>query len=105
MNSKEHIFDPLGMKASFFLTPELKERAVNLAYRDANGILHPWADQVEIIEQDPSKGNFQKSTLTVVLGESDLFFLVSSSASRRSRAIHLHEGLPQAPPSLDADPW
>jgi CubicO group peptidase (beta-lactamase class C family) len=52
---KEHIFDPLGMKTSFLLTPDLRERAVNLAYRDANGTLHPWADQLEIIEQDPTK--------------------------------------------------
>ena len=44
------------MKTSFFLTPDLKERAVNLAYRDAKGILHPWANQLEIIEQDPTKG-------------------------------------------------
>ena len=55
-NSKEHIFDPLGMKTSFFLTPDLKERAVNLAYRDAEGALHPWAKQLAIIEQDPTKG-------------------------------------------------
>ena len=54
--SKEHIFDPLGMKTSFFLTPDLKERAVNLAYRDAEGTLHPWANQLEIIEQDHTKG-------------------------------------------------
>ena len=44
------------MKASFFLTPDLKERAVDLAYRDENGTLHPWANQVEILEQDPTKG-------------------------------------------------
>ena len=44
------------MKASFFLTPDLRERAVNLAYRDENGTLHPWANQIEIIEQDPTKG-------------------------------------------------
>ena len=56
INSKEHIFDPLGMKTSFFLTPDLKERAVNLAYRDAKGGLNPWANQLEIIEQDPTKG-------------------------------------------------
>ena len=56
INSKEHIFDPLGIKTSFFLTPDLKERAVNLAYRDEKGTLHPWANQLEIIEQDPSKG-------------------------------------------------
>ena len=55
-NSKEYIFDPLGMQASFFLTPELKERAVNLTYCDKDGTLHPWANQLDIIEQDPSKG-------------------------------------------------
>ena len=44
------------MKTSFFLTPDLKERAVDLAYRDAEGALHPWANQLAIIEQDPAKG-------------------------------------------------
>ena len=39
-----------------------KERAVDLAYRDANGTLHPWDNQIEIIEQDPTKG-MQKKTL------------------------------------------
>jgi len=52
---KEHFFDPLGMKTSFFLTPDLKERAVDLAYRDAKGTLHPWANQLDIIEQDHTK--------------------------------------------------
>ena len=41
---------------SFLLTPDLRKRAVNLTYRDAKGTLHPWADQLEIIEQDPTKG-------------------------------------------------
>jgi hypothetical protein len=44
------------MKTSFFLTPDLRDRAVNLAYRDEKGTLHPWANQIEIIEQDPTKG-------------------------------------------------
>lgn len=44
------------MKSSFFLTPDLRERVVNLAYRDEKGTLHPWASQLEIIEQDPTKG-------------------------------------------------
>jgi CubicO group peptidase (beta-lactamase class C family) len=52
---KEHIFDPLGMKTSFLLTPDLKEKAVDLAFRDANGTLHPWANQIELLEQDPTK--------------------------------------------------
>ena len=60
------------MKASFFLTPELKERAVDLAYRDANGNLHPWDNQIEIIEQDPTKGLQKKSLFKClsVLGRS-----------------------------------
>ncbi|KAF8803353.1 beta-lactamase [Phlegmacium glaucopus] len=52
---QEYIFGPLGMQASFFLTPEFKERAVNLTFRDENGTLHPWANQVKIIEQDHTK--------------------------------------------------
>ena len=55
-HSKEHFFDPLGMKTSFFLTPDLKEKAVNLTYRDAKGNMHPWGNQLEIIEQDHTKG-------------------------------------------------
>ena len=61
--SKENIFDPLGMKTSFLLTPDLKERAVNLAFRDSNGTLNPWANQIELIEQDPTKG-MQKQTIS-----------------------------------------
>ena len=107
INSKEHIFDPLGMKTSFFLTPDLKEKVVDLAYRDANGTLHPWDNQIEIIEQDPTKGvNFIFIFSDAGLSSDDLIFaLVSSYSSRSSRVILLHEGLSQAPPSLDANPW
>ena len=38
------------------MTPDLKDKAVNLAFRDANGTLHPWANQIEVIEQDFTKG-------------------------------------------------
>ena len=95
------------MKSSFFLTPDLKERAVDLAYRDANGTLHPWDNQIEIIEQDPTKG-MQKKNLFSNAGSSLgglIFALVSSCSSRGNRVILLHEGLSQAPPSLDANPW
>ena len=60
------------MKTSFFLTPDLKERAVDLAYRDAtNRTLHPWANQIETIEQDPTKGMQEMSSAIQVLGRSD----------------------------------
>ena len=87
------------MKTSFFLTPDLKEKAADLTYRDANGTLHPWDNQIEIIEQDPTKG--MKKYLNTGL----IFTLVSSCPSRSSRVILLDEGLSQAPPSLDANPW
>jgi hypothetical protein len=63
------------MKTSFFLTPDLKEKAVDLAYRDANGTLHPWDNQIEIIEQDPTKGMPKKNSLNAgpsLSGRSDL---------------------------------
>jgi len=55
--SKENIFEPLGMKlTSFYLTPELRELAVPLAFRDADGKLVRFTSQTPLIEQDPSKG-------------------------------------------------
>ncbi|KAF8963535.1 beta-lactamase/transpeptidase-like protein [Flammula alnicola] len=51
---KENVFGPLGMKSSFYLTPELKAKCVDLTFR-RNGKLEPWAGQTKINEQDPSK--------------------------------------------------
>ena len=99
------------MKSSFFLTPDLKERAVNLAYRDANGTLHAWDNQIEIIEQDPTKGMGGKKVFfffkfwSVLLAGGLIFASISSYSSRSNRVILLYERLSQASPSLDADPW
>jgi hypothetical protein len=43
------------MKASFYLTPELKAKYLPITYR-RDGKLERWADQARIIEQDLSKG-------------------------------------------------
>ncbi|KAF9476665.1 beta-lactamase/transpeptidase-like protein [Pholiota conissans] len=52
----EKIFGPIGMKStSFYLTPELEENLVNLAYRRKDGVLEVWNGQLGIIERDPSK--------------------------------------------------
>ena len=53
--SKEHIFKPLGMETSFYLTPELEKRLVALSWREKDGSLVPLTDQVPIIEKDPAK--------------------------------------------------
>ena len=54
--SKENIFGPLGMKTSYYLTPDLHQKLVGLSFRDAEGKYNVWNDQLKIIEQDPSKG-------------------------------------------------
>jgi len=84
---KEHIFDPLGMKTSFFLTPDLKERAVDLAYRDANGTLHPWDNQIEIIEQDPTK-------VRVLLGAIGLYSSMRDYLKLLRHLMQIHAGRP-----------
>ncbi|KAF8801687.1 beta-lactamase [Phlegmacium glaucopus] len=51
----ENIFKPLGMTStSFYLTPELKAKGINLAF-PVNGKLEPLVNQVKLIEQDPSR--------------------------------------------------
>jgi len=53
--SQEHIFEPLGIRASFYIRPDLQRRIVNLAFREEDRKLSPWDDQVEIIERDEKK--------------------------------------------------
>lgn len=45
---------------SFHLTPELKHRLVELAYRNDDGSLVPWSGQISVTEQDPEKGNVSR---------------------------------------------
>ncbi|KAF8873803.1 beta-lactamase/transpeptidase-like protein [Gymnopilus junonius] len=51
---QENMFKPLGMSASFYLTPDLKTRLVDLTYR-RNGNMEAWAGQSKLIEQGPAK--------------------------------------------------
>ncbi|PPQ86188.1 hypothetical protein CVT25_006931 [Psilocybe cyanescens] len=53
---QENIFKPLDIKASFYLTPDIKEKLVDLSYR-RNGNLEASAKQAEqvLIERDPTK--------------------------------------------------
>lgn len=60
--SKKHIFEPVGMDTSFYLSPELRRRAVNLAFREKDGSLSQWNNQVDIIEQDPTKRRYDSGT-------------------------------------------
>lgn len=53
---QDNIFKPLDIKASFYLTPDIKERLVDLTFRRGNN-LEAWSDQSRIIERDPLKRN------------------------------------------------
>jgi hypothetical protein len=50
---REIFFEPLGMKISFYLTPELKDHLITLSLWEADGKL---INQIPLIERDPSKG-------------------------------------------------
>ncbi|KAH9474693.1 carboxylate methylbutanoyltransferase mlcH [Psilocybe cubensis] len=51
---QDNVFKPLDITASFYLTPEIKEKLVDLTYR-RGGQFERWNNQSRIIEQDPSK--------------------------------------------------
>ena len=55
--SQDVIFKPLGIKGSFYLTPDLEEKLLPLSVRTSEGILEPWTGQsyVTLIERDPTK--------------------------------------------------
>jgi hypothetical protein len=55
--SKNHILSPLGITSlSFYLTPDLKDRVIQMSFRGVDGKVVPWADQYTLPDQDPSKG-------------------------------------------------
>ena len=53
--SKEHIFGPLNMDTSFYLTASKRERLIKMTHLRQDGSLEKWADQLGVIEQDPEK--------------------------------------------------
>ncbi|PPQ68606.1 hypothetical protein CVT24_005424 [Panaeolus cyanescens] len=52
---QENVFKPLGLKISFYLTPELESRLLPFAHRRDDGSLEPWANHTAFIERDPIK--------------------------------------------------
>jgi len=88
------------MKTSYYLTPDLRQKLVGLNFRDAQGKYNVWQDQLEIIEQDPSKG---ESSFRLIIFTRFIMFLNSSHSSRRSRTILINERLSQATASHFAD--
>jgi methyl acetate hydrolase len=52
---KQNIFHPLGIKASFYLTPDLKEKKVAFVLRNEGDLLAV-DPNVRLFETDPEKG-------------------------------------------------
>ncbi|KAF9051736.1 beta-lactamase/transpeptidase-like protein [Panaeolus papilionaceus] len=55
---QEHIFGPLGMDTTFYLTSTVKSRLVDLAVRQPDRSLKKWDGSPGISEQDPLQMNF-----------------------------------------------
>ena len=88
--------------ASFYLTPDLKSKLVNLAIF-VNGKYEPFVNQVSFIEQDPSQckylfcsGYFSRRYLIYL-------FLQSETTFRRNWAIQFYERLPNSSTSSSSN--
>ncbi|KAF8964809.1 beta-lactamase/transpeptidase-like protein [Flammula alnicola] len=83
---QENVFQPLGMKASFYLTPDLKEKLLPLAFRKG-GKLEPWVDQpgTRIIETDPAK-------LSCHLGGVGLYVSLKDYLTLLRHLLQIHAG-------------
>jgi hypothetical protein len=84
--SQEHIFEPLSIRASFYLTPDLRQKLVNLAFREEDRKLSPWADQVKIIEQDEKKRRDSHNSYHQILSTN--FLQQSDSTSEGLVCMH-----------------
>ncbi|KAF9045342.1 beta-lactamase/transpeptidase-like protein [Panaeolus papilionaceus] len=52
---QENIFQPLDMKTSFYLTPELQKNFMWLSHRKDDGQIEPWTGELLVNERDPKK--------------------------------------------------
>ncbi|KAF8964753.1 beta-lactamase [Flammula alnicola] len=93
---KEHIFGPLGMESSFYLTPALKKRLVDLTFRGEDGSLNPWANQVQIMERDPEK-------VRLHLGGVGLYSSMRDYLKLLRHLMQINAGRPVANPILNEE--
>ncbi|KAF9556310.1 beta-lactamase/transpeptidase-like protein, partial [Agrocybe pediades] len=94
---KEHIFDPLGMESTFYLTPEVRKRLVNMSYRNAaTGALALLVDQLAVIEQDPAK-------LSLHFGGVGLYTSMRDYLKLLRHLLRINAGLPVSNAILSLD--
>uniref|UniRef100_A0A8H7XU60 Beta-lactamase-related domain-containing protein n=1 Tax=Psilocybe cubensis TaxID=181762 RepID=A0A8H7XU60_PSICU len=90
---KQHIFKPLGMETSFYLTDKLRKRMVDLTYRQRDGTLSPWNGQLNIIEQDPAK-------VRLHLGGVGMYSSMRDYLKLLRHLLQIHAGQPVESPIL-----
>jgi len=70
--SQERIFKLLGMKTSFYVTPEIKENLIEMTFRrNEDGVLEKWDKQLKVTEQDPAKCAWKLFTLRLLSDSAD----------------------------------
>ncbi|KAJ6492577.1 beta-lactamase [Mycena vitilis] len=73
---QDHIFAPLGItSASFYLTPELKDRLLPLAYRTKSGVIENWKG-LSPIDHDPAHRRVHMGGVGLYASEKDYLTLL-----------------------------
>ncbi|KAJ7629725.1 beta-lactamase/transpeptidase-like protein [Mycena polygramma] len=73
---QDHIFAPLGItSASFYLTPELKDRLLPLAYRTKSGVIENWKGPSPI-DHDPAHRRVHMGGVGLYASEKDYLTLL-----------------------------
>ena len=71
--SQERIFKLLGMKTSFYVTPEIRENLIEMTFRrNEDGVLEKWDKQLKVTEQDPAKCAWKLFTFRLLSDNADL---------------------------------
>ncbi|RXW19282.1 hypothetical protein EST38_g6571 [Candolleomyces aberdarensis] len=52
---EQHIFEPVGIKTTFRLTPELIAKLVELSFRNEDGSISRFEDQIQLIQRYPKE--------------------------------------------------
>ncbi|KAH9474873.1 Acyltransferase calJ [Psilocybe cubensis] len=84
---QETIFGPLGMGSSFFRTPKIIEKEITMSYREADGTLVPWNNQLKLIERDPQ--NDGKISTGIISQETAKELFVPTLTEAGSKSLDL----------------
>ncbi|KAF9045334.1 beta-lactamase/transpeptidase-like protein [Panaeolus papilionaceus] len=87
---QENIFKPLGLKMSFYLTPELQQHLLPLVHRTGDGKLEAWANQAKVIEREVAKVKIHFAGVGVYASLRDYLAVLR-------HILQIHAGTAQSP--------